>query len=340
MRAAYLFGAILLATGLFFIPAVEIQIESPQLDEGVMETKEEEPLSLIFAGDIMLGRNVQLLGERYGEDYPFEKVKDLLGQYDIVVGNLEGPIVLGAPRTMSYSFKFAFPTSSPGVLKAAGFNLLSLANNHTVDFGSRGYEETVARLSEEGINSFGHPISGDAFYVRRLEQNGKNLAFFGYNATYPSFKKDQTLSDVAAERISSSDELIFIFMHWGEEYSSSSNAFQKQLGRELVDAGATAVIGSHPHVVQEFEIYKNRPIFYSLGNFIFDQYFSEETQEGLMVSMKIFETKIVYEFLPIVSVKSQPANIESAFEAEWFGGFIRRSGIVPASYEGGFELPL
>ena len=340
MRAVYFLGAILLAVGLYFVPAVEIQIESPQLGEEVQEIKKEEPISLIFVGDIMLGRNVQLLGERFGEDYPFEKVKDFLGEYDIAVGNLEGPVVSGAPRTPANSFKFAFPTSSPMTLVTAGFNLVSLANNHTVDFGQNGYEETANRLAEVGISPFGHPISGDLAYVKRLEQNGKRLAFFGYNATYPSFKKDQALSDVAVERISSSDELIFIFMHWGEEYSSSSNAFQKQLGRELVDAGATAVIGSHPHVVQEFEIYKNGPIFYSLGNFVFDQYFSEETQEGLMVSVKIFETKIVYEFLPIVSVKSQPVIIESAPGAEWFGGFLERSGIVPASYEGSFELPL
>ena len=288
----------------------------------------------------MLGRNVQLLGERFGEDYPFEKVKDLLAQYDVAVGNLEGPVVAGAPRTPANSFKFAFPTSSPMALRAAGFNLVSLANNHTVDFGQKGYEETVGRLAEEGISSFGHPISGSAAYVKRIEQKNKKIAFFGYNATYPSLDEKSALSEISGERESSPDQLIFIFIHWGEEYSLSAGDSQKKLAHEFIDAGATAVIGSHPHVVQEFELYKNRPVFYSLGNFIFDQYFSKETQEGLMVSAKIFETKIVYEFLPIVSIKSQPGIIESALGAEWFGGFLERSGMVPASYEGSFELPL
>lgn len=340
MRAVYLLGAILLSVGLYFIPAVEIRIQSPQLGEERREEKIEEPLSLIFVGDIMLGRNVQLLGERFGEDYPFRKVKDLLVQYDIAVGNLEGPVLVGEPRTPANSFKFVFPTSSSAVLGAAGFDLVSLANNHTVDFGQKGYEETVVHLAEEGISSFGHPVREGAAYIKRIEQKNKKLAFFGYNATYPSFDEKSALSEISEEKESFPDELIFVFMHWGEEYSSSSNIFQKQLARKFIDAGTTAVIGSHPHVVQEFELYKNRPIFYSLGNFVFDQYFSKETQDGLMLSVKIFGTKIVYEFLPIVSVKSQPDIIGSALREERLAGFLGKSGVAPAAYEGSFELSL
>ncbi len=339
MRVAYIFGAILLAVGLYFLPAVEIEVLPSQLG-GEIKEAEEESLSLIFIGDIMLGRNVQLLGERYGADYPFRNIENVLKRFDLVVGNLEGPIVAGAPRTPANSFKFAFPTSSPSALSAAGFNLVSLANNHTVDFAAKGYAETATRLAEEGIGSFGHPLYEGEAYVKRIEGGDKKLAFFGYNATYPSLNEESALSDIRSERTLFPDELIFVLMHWGEEYSSSSNAFQKRFGRELIDAGATAVIGSHPHVVQEFELFKNRPIFYSLGNFVFDQYFSKETQEGLMISVEIFETKIVYDFLPIVSAKSQPAVIEPASGEEWFGEFLRRSGIAPALYAGSFEVSL
>lgn len=299
-------------------------------------------ISMLVVGDIMLGRNVQLLSEREGSDYPFRNISEYLSKFDITSGNLEGSIIENATRTPAYTFKLSFPTSSPLALKRAGFNLFSLANNHTVDFGQDGYKETTSWLSKEELDYFGSPVSEGRGYVKRLERGGKSFAFFGYNATYPSFNEEAALADISAERAEFPDELIFVFMHWGEEYSLSANDFQKQLARKIIDAGSTAIFGSHPHVVEEVEVYKNRAIFYSLGNFIFDQYFSKDTQEELMVGVKVGDKNISYELIPVESKKSQPELMTPDIARIWLKELSARSDIaVSAAVSLGFlDLPL
>ena len=99
-------------------------------------------------------------------------------------------------------------------------------------------------------------------------------------------------------------------VHWGQEYQIKSSVFQQKLARKIIDSGADLIIGHHPHVVQEIEIYNNKLIFYSLGNFVFDQYFSEQTQQGLAVRLEINENKLVFQLFPIQSKLSQPFLME------------------------------
>jgi poly-gamma-glutamate synthesis protein (capsule biosynthesis protein) len=307
--------------------------------EGDARTRE---LSMLVVGDLMLGRNVQVLGERYGSDYPFTGISGVLKNYDIVAGNLEGPVVEGAPRTPANSFRFAFQPASLSALVSAGFNMLSLANNHTFDFGKSGYEETSVRLYGAGAGVFGHPLYEGGEFVGSMEKGGRTLAFFGYNATYPSFHEEAAFTDIAARRASRPDELIFVFPHWGEEYSLSENDLQEKIARGFIDAGATAVFGSHPHVAQGVEIYKNRAIFYSLGNFVFDQYFSKETQEGLMISARIKEAEVAYELLPVAVSASRPELMDGAAREKWLGTLAARSGEDAAKFVmvGSFALPI
>jgi len=103
-------------------------------------------------------------------------------------------------------------------------------------------------------------------------------------------------------------DLIIVHIHWGTEYQHQFNQQQEKIGHALIDAGADIIIGHHPHVVQGMEIYKNKPIFYSLGNFIFDQYFSPDTQEGLAVGLKLTNNKISATLFPL-QAKSAIINL-------------------------------
>ena len=110
---------------------------------------------------------------------------------------------------------------------------------------------------------------------------------------------------------------MIVFLHWGEEYQLISSSSQRKLAHSLIDAGADLIIGSHPHVVQEIEKYKGKLIFYSLGNFIFDQYFSRETQKGLAVSLELYPSRIIYKLYPYTLFHSQP-KLMNEKEREWF----------------------
>ena len=137
---------------------------------------------------------------------------------------------------------------------------------------------------------------------------GAKIAFFAYENIEPNSKYDEATKDLAGkssfnlERVKNEisaikqlkiADMAIVSMHWGEEYQLRSNKFQQEIGRALVEAGADIIIGHHPHVIQEIERYKNGWIAYSLGNFIFDQNFSEETMKGLMLKVKIQNKKIV-----------------------------------------------
>ncbi len=262
------------------------------------------PITVVVIGDVMLGRSVEGLSLAHGFDYPFRHTADIFSGADAVFANLEGPVPLVHERTPAYSFRFSFRPESIRALYGAGVNVVTLANNHAVDFGEEGYSNTVAELAKEGIGFTGHPvrIGEDLAFTKTIR--GRELRFLGLNDTYHPININEASAFV---RDSKKDgAFVIVAVHWGEEYQNVSNERQQRLGRALVDAGADAVIGHHPHVAEEIEMYRGKPIFYSLGNFIFDQYFSEETQQGLAVKIAIGDRSVLYEVIPVDLHKSQP----------------------------------
>jgi gamma-polyglutamate biosynthesis protein CapA len=223
-----------------------------------------------------------------------------------VVGNLEGPIVEKHVRTPSLAFKFNFASSIGSLLARHNIRVVSLANNHTYDFGQDGYDYTAQVLTDAGVAAFGHPFSSSGAYILRKTIEGRKFIFAGFNATNPNF--DYTAATrLIASTSKASDETFIVQVHGGIEYELRSSASQQKFYRGLIDAGADSVISHHPHVVQEIESYKNKLIFYSLGNFIFDQYFSGDVQEGLLVKAVFSDAGIRYELMPMRGYeRSQP----------------------------------
>ncbi|MBI5134258.1 MAG: CapA family protein [Candidatus Taylorbacteria bacterium] len=235
---------------------------------------------ILFVGDIMLDRTLRKIGESRGYDHLFSCAKDYLAGFDLVVGNLEGPVtfhdsisletVPGEPGNTT----FTFSKGAIEALSGAGVGLVSLGNNHIWDFGREGVESTKALLRESGIAHFGDPI-GDISAT--VVKGGNRLSFVGFNQFLGENDPQKTIDAIWKARRSS--DLVAVYAHWGDEYLPA-NEYQKALAHRFIDAGADLVVGSHPHIVQESEVYAGKPIYYSLGNFIFDQYWTEEVRVG------------------------------------------------------------
>jgi AmmeMemoRadiSam system protein B len=252
-------------------------------------------LSLLFGGDLMFDRNIRKNAQQNGYDFLLQNLTSTFEQFDEVVANLEGPVTenssksLGSQTGSSANFTFTFDSKITDTLKKNNFKVLNLGNNHILNFGKDGFNQTVDNLEKAGLKYFGD--AGDAsdqrsgysrFYVQEIK--GLKIGFVNYN----QFVVDglpHALVDLKAARKQA--DIVIVFPHWGLEYQTTANNVIQQQAHLFIDNGADIVIGSHPHVTQQNEVYKGKTIYYSLGNFVFDQYFQPETQHGLMVGIEI-----------------------------------------------------
>jgi len=272
-------------------------------DNSFTKTTEEDGKTILFVGDIMLDRNVEVFMGRNGVNYPFSEIKEEIIAYDISVGNLEGPIVYKPIEFARESLMFNFIPETADALNWAGFDVLTLSNNHTQNRGAQGLRETKEILTKAGIDYVGDPVTCSDETVFKKD----GVVFTVFNKTFPQNCSDDKISEmVKVVRSANPNDFLIAILHWGNEYQPLNSSTQETLAHNIIDSGADLVIGHHPHVVQNIEIYKNKAIFYSLGNFIFDQYFSKETQEGLAVGMEIFNKRVAYRLIPIQSKNSQP----------------------------------
>ncbi len=277
-------------------------------------------------GDIMLGRYVATLMNRYGESYPFKKIAGSLNAFDAVIGNLEGPITSNQPQNSSTSIQFSFAPKVAQLLAQNNFKVLSLANNHSYDLGESGYLSTQKYLGDYSIDSVGNPYSVDKKYTSIKFINGKKFAFIAINGTDPYFPEQDAVSLITNIKQEQPDAFLIVLAHWGDEYSLTENQQQQSLAHDLIDAGANMIIGAHPHVVEGIEKYKGKLIFYSLGNFIFDQYFSDDTQNELMVELQFSDSGVTCQLIPVRSARSQPNIMPTAQAIEWLYNLSERSG--------------
>jgi len=251
-------------------------------------------VTVLFAGDAMFDRTVRLSAERNGEDYLFNCISPTFKEADLVVLNLEGPITanpsvsVGSVPEGAGNYTFTFPIPTAPLLARYGVDIVNIGNNHILDFGNAGALSTMQLLSDAGVEYFGDPFKHT---VVQKDVHGVPLSFINYNEFIGhSSSASTTLLQIQSE--AAAGRLPIVYTHWGIEYATSTAGYLTELAHQFVDAGAVAVIGSHPHVVGESELYKDAPIYYSLGNFIFDQYFSHETTHGLLVAMTLSNGRV------------------------------------------------
>jgi poly-gamma-glutamate synthesis protein (capsule biosynthesis protein) len=268
-----------------------------------------QPIRALFVGDIMLDRWVANHAAKYGTASLFANIRPLFEGNDLIVGNLEGTITSQPSVTQNGSGLLQF-TFSPQLVRDTlvplGFTAVSIANNHTLNFGQSGYEETKTNLVKDAILSFGSPSNSENLSTQK-EINGKLFCLVGYEEFINS-DPQPILDEIRSLRTSC--YRIIVFTHWGVEYIPEPTDNQKALAHAFIDAGADVIIGSHPHIVQPLEIYKNKAIFYSLGNFMFDQYFSFETTHGLAVQIDFSDAETHFTLVP-VTILNEEASFAS-----------------------------
>jgi len=265
------------------------------------------PITLLFVGDVLLDRGIPWAIYTYGADdwqWPFLPIADTLSQADLLFGNLESQISDKGTNVGSiYSFR-AHPNSIQ-TLQYAGFDIVSTANNHSFDYTKEAWQDSQARLQQADIA----PVAGELVIK---EVRGTHIGFLAYsNFPGPALvtwnNMEKTMQEIA--RAKTKVDILAISLHAGEEYIAEPNDFQKAFAKQAIDAGADLLIGHHPHVMQPLEQYNRGWIIYSLGNFLFDQNFSEETMQGAIL-------KVVVENKKIKEVTLLPTRITPTFQVE------------------------
>jgi poly-gamma-glutamate capsule biosynthesis protein CapA/YwtB (metallophosphatase superfamily) len=280
------------------------------------------PVSLLFVGDIMLSRSVGDYMLRHNDWlWPFAKVASITAGADLTFGNLETTIsTRGAVNGCGYCFR-SDPRVLAGLTKA-GFDVMSVANNHIWDYGPQAFTDTLGALATADIS----PVGGgrDETEARTAvvrEVRGTRIAYLAYTNMLPAaaqagpskagvapWNMDNMKQDISAARARA--DVVIVSFHTGTEYQTVHNPDQESIYQAAVDDGADLVIGTHPHVVQEVLPYKHGWIAYSLGNFVFDQDWSTATTRGLAIQATIKDKKVG-------QVQLLPVNISKAYQSSF-----------------------
>ena len=270
--------------------------------------------TIIFGGDVMLSRNVNQQSAKYGDwAWPLKKIASTTAAADLFVINLESPFTIGGNHLVKTgSFSFNADPRSLEALTLSGVDVVSLANNHTTNQGKKGISDTQKLLAENNIAYGGAGLNeAEARLPVIREINGVKFGFLAYaypddyslagasNFGLAGMDIDKMTTDVS--RLKQQTDIIIIIMHAGYEYTTVPNRQQKNFAQTAIDAGADLVVGHHPHWAQTTEVYKGKPILYSLGNLVFDQMWSKETGEGALAKVLVTDKKITsVEIIPII----------------------------------------
>lgn len=262
---------------------------------GAVPVQAEETLMLTFTGDIMLddGPGKVVAG---GRD-PLVHFANLLNEADYTIGNLECPVADVGGAKPGKIFAFQAKPSSLKVVQGR-FDAVSLANNHSSDYGRAAFLQTIANLDAAGIKHFGGGRDLRTAHVPLwIEAKGLRVAVLGYNEFKPrafeagpdwpgvAWSEDaQVVADIRAARAAGAD-LVIPFMHWGWEREPEPTTRQRSLAHLMIDAGADVVVGAHPHITQGAEYYRGKLIVYSLGNFVFDSFTTDATRTGWLLRL-------------------------------------------------------
>ena len=269
-------------------------------DAQVKEAAGQREFVISIVGDIMLSRNVQSALDKNGYDYPYEEVSPYFLKDDLTIGNLECPITdAGNAANKEKRFIFRADYENAAALSQAGFDCLNLANNHTMDYLATGLGDTMEALRSANISTVGAGMNAEDDSTFIFEKDGYKigvLAFsalptegFFYDEKAPTIAYVSTYNtELVGEKIRNLEcDFKIVYFHWGTEYMPYKTETQENFAHMAVDNGADLVVGAHPHVQGEKEIYQGVPIYYSLGNFVFDRQIQPGTDETLILQIVI-----------------------------------------------------
>lgn len=258
--------------------------------------------SILFIGDMMFDREVRNTVNKHGYSYVFGDSPELFAGSDLVIGNLEGPITSNPSKTLLPDgsqipnlLTFTFPPETAMALKQSGVGMVTLANNHEENFGKAGINETKRYLDEAGVSYFGDPENKEEIATTTC-RGSICVGLIGYSQ-FSNPDDSEIIQQI--HDLKKKVDFVVVFAHWGEEYNSGIIQSQRMLAHRWIDEGADLIIGAHPHVVEPIETYKGKTIFYSLGNYIFDQYFSFNTTHSIAARIHFSKSSYGYDIVPV-----------------------------------------
>jgi len=264
------------------------------------EVVAEESISILNFGDIMFDRGVRLAMRNGANPFTYVSNQTFFKEADIVIANLEGPITeSGNCQKKAYSFKF--PSRTAELLSNSGVDLVNLSNNHSFDCFGQGVSDTRKNLDLFKVGYFGGGTLLESYLIQEVK--GKKIAYIGIDETIPTVSIPSFYPLIS--KLKSENDYVVVHIHWGTEYSKIATALQQEIGHRLIDSGADVIFGHHPHVIEPVEVYKNKVIFYSLGNFIFDQQ-TKETNEGIGAMVEFGISESVFSIFPYTISASVP----------------------------------
>lgn len=288
--------------------------------------------SVTACGDVNFGDGVTPSISAGGPDYPWSDASQVFAMSDLAFANLECCLSDRGSPVAGKEFTFRGPPECAGGMADAGIDVVSFANNHSKDWGTQAFLDTFTYLAQSGIKWCGAGNnSAEAFSPAVLETHGRKVAFLAYTWVVPDgWPAGSSSPGVATtnnpERVAESirtaksqADYVVASFHWGIELATSPNEEQRDLARMAVDNGADFVIGHHPHIVQGFEVYKNRLIAYSLGNFVFDPP-REISAKTLTVTALLSPAGLIQaRIVPMVISNCRPVILNGSSADSWLG---------------------
>ncbi|MED0678315.1 CapA family protein [Aneurinibacillus thermoaerophilus] len=333
-RFAWLAAGIL-ALGLLAGGLMNVIADAKTKNADVMITSLDR-VTLAFTGDLQFTGTVAEQIKKNGTSYPFTDVKPILARADIAVGNLETTLTTrGAAQNKQFTFR-----SDPRMAQAmadSGYDLVGLANNHTMDFGQDSLLDTIKHLQKAKLIPMGAGKNlTEATQIHYITKRGKTIAFLNYSRVLPStswmagankpglasaYNPKGMYSKVREARKNA--DMVIVFIHWGKERMTVPEAYQTEMGHKLVDAGADLVVGHHSHIMQPVEWYKGKLIAYSLGNFVFTKSKMDLCNQTAILEVALNGKRIQANLVPAHIINGRPRLMTGAEKAS-FLNFIDR----------------
>lgn len=285
-------------------------------------------IKMTFAGDILLDGFVGDQIAKYGVNFPFAKVAPVLKKADIAFANLETPVSIRG-KAAEKTFAFRSKPAALGGLTYAGIDGVSVANNHILDYGTDAMLDTLVHLDRQkiGYTGAGKNIE-EAFKPYTKTVNGTKIAILGVsrvlsNSTWyagkgkpgaaSAYTPEPLLS--AIEKSAKDNDYTIVYLHWNEEFKDYPEKYARIMAKQLIDSGADIILGAHSHTLMGVEFYKHKPIYYSLGNFVFNRSTrgGEKTLNSMLVNFEINDAKVTSKITPVKIMGGQPNFMDDSY---------------------------
>lgn len=309
-----------------------VNTDSPKNAEPPPASSEEPRISIAFVGDVMFDWSIRDTIQKHGVHYPFELVKREILEADFAFLNLETAVTSRTDKFPGQLFYIKSDVNTLKGIKDAGFDMVSIANNHVLDYKVDGLLDTMNALDEQGLLYVGAGVDADAAYSsKEVVIKGKKFRFLAFSRFLPSvewyardnrpgmasgYQLDKVISSITEQK-KDADYLI-VYLHWGVEKTNTPAQYQKEYIKQIIEAGADAIVGSHPHWLQGFEYYNEKPVAYSLGNFLFPSYVRGHDAETGILHISFKGKEINMSFSPYFIKNDQVIRVDEQVKADMY----------------------